>query len=140
MHCVYSRDRHVINRPRAFVTAVVDDDLEVLESLEDLLESAGHRVRSFLSAAAMLESGSLADIDCLISDIDLPGIDGFELLGMATASRPDLAVFLITGHTEMARRTARVRSAHYRLFTKPFNGQELLLAIDHALRRPNLSS
>ena len=50
--------------PPTFVTAVVDDDRRVLESLEDLLESAGHRVRLYGTAAALLDSGSLADIDC----------------------------------------------------------------------------
>ncbi len=121
------------------MTAVVDDDQGVLESLENLLESAGYRVRAFSSAAALLESGSLADIDCLISDIDLPRIDGFELLRMANASRPELPVFLITGHAAPAR-PPRLGSARYRLFRKPFDGQELLMAVNDAIRRPHSNS
>jgi FixJ family two-component response regulator len=128
------------DRPRDFITAVVDDDQGVLEALEDLLESAGHTVRAFASAAALFESGSLADIDCLISDIDLPTIDGFELLRAATASRPELPVFLITGHAELARAPPRAGSARYRLFTKPFDGRELLMAVEDAVRRPHSDS
>jgi FixJ family two-component response regulator len=122
--------------PRRFITAVVDDDRRVLESLEDLLESAGHRVRLFGSAAALLESGSLAEIDCLISDIDLPRIDGFELLRLASASRPELPVILITGHADMAKRSSGAGPHCYRLFEKPFDGREMLVAVSSALRGP----
>jgi FixJ family two-component response regulator len=115
---------------------VVDDDRLVLESLEDLLESAGHRVRLFGSAAALLASGSLADIDCLISDIDLPSIDGFELLRLASASRPELPIILITGHAGMAKRLPGAGPPCYRLFEKPFDGREMLMAVSSALRRP----
>lgn len=121
--------------PREFIMAVVDDDRRVLESLEDLLESAGHRVRLFGSAAALLESGGLADIDCLISDIDLPAIDGFELVRLARASRPELPIILITGHVAMANRS-RAGLACYRLFAKPFDGREMLVAVSCALARP----
>jgi DNA-binding NtrC family response regulator len=106
--------------PRKFVTAVVDDDRRVLDSLEDLLESAGHRVRLFGSAAALLESGSLADIDCLISDIDLPTIDGFELVR----------------HADMAKRSRGAGPPCYRLFEKPIDGREMLVAVSNALGRP----
>ena len=63
--------------PPSFTIAVVDDDQRIPKSLEYLLESADHAVRLFASAAALLESGCLAEIDCLISDIDMPVMDGF---------------------------------------------------------------
>lgn len=119
-----------MSEPSRDLVAVVDDDAEVLESLENLLESAGHQVRLFSSAAALIESGGLADVDCLISDIDLPKIDGFELLRLASAARPELRVILITGHAELARRRQPAGSASYRLFTKPFDGQQLLMALE----------
>jgi DNA-binding NtrC family response regulator len=67
-------------------------------------ESAGHRVRVFDSAAALLESGTLADIHWLISNIDLPKTDGFEPLRRAKAIRPGMPVILITGHSELETR------------------------------------
>lgn len=125
------------DRPPGFVVAVVDDDERVLESLKDLLESADHGVRRFASAAALLESGCLAEIDCLISDIGMPVMDGIELLKVAHAARPGLPIILITGHPEMLNRLPLVGSGHYHLFKKPFEGQELLTAVSDALRIPH---
>jgi len=93
-------------------------------------------VRLFVSAAALLESGSLADIDCLISDIDLPTLDGFGLLRLASAARPQLPIILITGHADMAKRFRAGGPSRYRLFEKPFDGGEMLVAVSSALWRP----
>jgi FixJ family two-component response regulator len=120
------------------IVAVVDDDQRILESLESLLESADHVVRLFASAAALLESGSLEAIDCLISDIDMPLMDGNELLRVIHAARPELPVILITGHPEMLNRVSTIGPGHYRLFKKPFDGEELLTAVSDALRNPQL--
>ncbi len=62
------------------VIAVVDDDERILESMEDLLESAGHSVLVFSSAKALLSDDDvLARLDCLITDIGIPVVNGFEL-------------------------------------------------------------
>lgn len=114
------------------VVAIVDDDPRVLESLENLLESAGHTVRLFPSATALLEHCGFEEIDCLISDLSMAGIDGSELEGFAHAARPELPVILITGHdvTERAR-AAIERSQGF--FRKPFDGRQLLAAVSRAL-------
>ena len=69
-----------------FVVAVVDDDHRTLESLADLLEAAGYDVRLYSSAKVVCEHGGLSDIDCLISDIGMPDMDGFELRRVALSS------------------------------------------------------
>jgi DNA-binding NtrC family response regulator len=74
----------------------------------------------------------------LISDIDMPVMDGFELLRVAHAARPELPVILITGHPEMLNRLPAIGPGHYRSFKKPFDGQELLTAVSDALRKPHL--
>jgi FixJ family two-component response regulator len=118
-----------------FIIAVVDDDRNTLESLENLLEAAGHAVRLFGHAAALLDSGSLQEIDCLISDVGMPGIDGLELMQLAHGARPELPVILITGRpAELLNRSSSADPSYYRLFQKPFNGQELLTTVNRALR------
>ena len=122
--------RHLGNR--GFIVAVVDDDHNVLESLEDLLGSAGYGTRLFASAQALLDSGSLDEVDCLVSDIDMPVIDGIELARVARASRPTLPIFLITGHEHEFDRV-RDASNFYRLFKGPSLGNALLTALGEAL-------
>jgi len=117
-----------------FVVAVVDDDPGILRSLEYLLESADYAVRSFTSATELLESGSLPDIDCLISDIDMPGMDGFELLRLVRAANPRLQTILITGYPDRLKRLPPLGGTPPRLFTKPFQGPEMLAAVGDAVR------
>jgi len=116
------------------VVAVVDDDPGILRSLASLLESADYRVRLFASGAALLDSSCLAEIDVLVSDIDMPGVDGFELLRQLHAARPDLPVVLITGYPETIKRLPAQQAGNPRVFTKPFRGSELLAAISEAVR------
>ena len=116
-----------------FIIAVVDDDQRFLQSLESLLESAGHVVLLFSSAAALLGSGRLAEIDCLISDVNMPVMDGVELSRVVRAARPALPIILITAHPEMLTRSPTPDLHYYGLFTKPFNAQQLLSALSDLL-------
>lgn len=112
-----------------FVVAAVDDDQRFLASLQTLLESADYAVRAFTSGPALLESDSLAEIDCLISDIGMPGMDGFELSRMVQAARPRLPIILVTAHRNTLGLSSPTALTDYRLFEKPFNGLELLAAV-----------
>jgi FixJ family two-component response regulator len=121
-------------RSSLLIVAVVDDDQSVLRSLEYLLESADYAVRVFSSGKDLLDSGCLPEIDCLISDIDMPGIEGYALLRAVRAERPELPVILITGYPETLRSSAQVGDSP-RCFTKPFSGPELLAAVGDAIRK-----
>ena len=123
------------DQPSGFVVAVVDDDQGILRSLEYLLDSADYSVRLFTSGAALLDGGCLLEIDCLISDIDMPGMDGFELLRLVHAARPRLPVILITGYPDTLKRLPPLGGSNPRFFTKPFQGSELLAAVSDAFRR-----
>jgi FixJ family two-component response regulator len=117
-----------------FVIAVVDDDRSILQSLEYLLESADHAVRVFDSGAELLDSDCLPHIDCLISDIDMPTMDGSELLRRVHAARPGLPTILITGYPDRLRQLALFSGGSLRCFTKPFKAQDLLTAVSDAIR------
>jgi FixJ family two-component response regulator len=113
--------------------AVVDDDTRLLESLEDLFESAGYNVRTYTSAQALLDAG-LSDIDCLVTDIGMPSMDGFDLLDVVKRERRGLPVFLITGRHEIGDQERANAKDISGFFRKPFNGPTLLAAVGDALR------
>ncbi|WP_191059311.1 response regulator [Geminicoccus harenae] len=120
-----------MSSPRRTV-AVVDDDSRLLESLENLLESAGYAVRTYASPKAFLAAG-LADLDCLITDIGMPEMGGFQLRDAVARARPDLPVLMVTGRHEIADQPGRAALAAAALFRKPIDGQLLLAAVEKSL-------
>jgi FixJ family two-component response regulator len=122
---------------RRLVIAIVDDDPRVLESLENLFESAGCTVATFSSGQALLAS-DLSKFDCLITDIGMPSLDGFELLDIVKRIRPKLPVFLLTGRHEIGDQHRATGKNVSGFFMKPFDGQDLLVAVDRTLGEINL--
>ena len=119
------------------VVAIVDDDPRLLESLQDLLESAGYVARSFSSVESLLASG-LSGVDVIIADIGMPGTDGFELRDLVKRVRPELPVFLVTGRHEIADQNRAQGVSGF--FRKPFDAPALLAAVDNALRDREVES
>lgn len=111
--------------------AVVDDDPRLLESLEELLESAGYSACCFSSASELLDRG-LSGLDLLITDIGMPGMYGFELRKRVKSASPDLPVFLITGRHDIVDECRAQGIKGY--FRKPFNVPDLLIAVNKALQ------
>ncbi len=113
------------------LVGVVDDDPSVLESLENLLESAGYAVRTFDSAEAFRDSDAVEAVDCVISDLCMPGLDGRALAAGVGLPRPDLPFIFITGRDSARRGAHRADDA----LRKPFDDAQLLAAVDHAIDR-----
>lgn len=122
-----------MSSPAKAVVAVIDDDHRLLKSLEDLLESAGYGVRLFATAEQFLDT-TFADVDCVISDVGMQGVDGFMLQQTVRDLHPTLPVILITGRHEFAATEYEAARGGRPLFEKPFDRQELLAAIALELR------
>ncbi len=119
------------------VVGVVDDDPHVLESLEELLLSAGYKVLSFVSAESFLAANGFEQVDCLISDIGMPMMTGPELLDIAQAQHPDIPVILITARDEQPLRKMLTEKGARHVFRKPFDGREFLSTLESILRGEN---
>jgi FixJ family two-component response regulator len=114
---------------------VVDDDESVLDSLRLLLESAGYGSGCFGSAEELIESGLVEKACCLILDIQLPGMSGFEFQEHLTASRTPIPVIFITGHDRPMMEEQALRLGATAYLRKPFDGQAILDAIQLSCRK-----
>lgn len=109
---------------------VVDDDSPVLESLRNLLESAGYATHGFASAQALLASSVWETFNLLISDISMPEIDGFTLYRRLQSERPGTPVLLITGGERMLR---EAEGLGVPVFFKPVDADQLLRSVAEKL-------
>lgn len=82
--------------PKIPLVAIVDDDEAIREALCDLLMVAGLDCCTFDSAPAFLANGAPGRIDCLITDIRMPGMSGLDLLERMRAEGSDLPVIVLT--------------------------------------------
>jgi FixJ family two-component response regulator len=115
------------------IIAVIDDDEHVLESMKNLLESYGYRVLPYSSATAFLADEVLFDIECLISDVSMPIMDGFELQLRVGKDCPQLPVILITARPDV--NVPNIAAVNNRgFFQKPLDSSALLQAIASAIR------
>ncbi len=116
------------------IVAVVDDDHRIRESLQGFLEQAGFGVRPFRSAREFLDDTEFVSFDCVISDVGMSNMDGFELQRRIGTLRPTLPVILITGRLELAS-AARIPDRGGRpLFEKPFDTKALLATVEAQVR------
>ena len=112
---------------------VVDDDLQVREALESLLKSAKFISRAFASAEDLLESGSLAEASCVITDVRMPGMQGLELQIRIKREYPKLPVIMITGNRDEQTRQRALSEGATVLLYKPLDPNDLFHALYSAM-------
>lgn len=113
--------------------AIVDDDSSFRVALLSLVRSLGHDATGFDSAEAFLASGLADRVDCIISDIQMPGITGIELKRQLVASGITTPVVLITGRTEDRFRPEAEAIGAACFMRKPFDSQELIDCVGRVL-------
>jgi FixJ family two-component response regulator len=109
--------------------AVVDDDIRVLESIADLLTSANIETRTFSSGEELLQSIAWHTCSCLITDVRMPGTDGWELLRHANATSPQVPVIFISAYQDREAVERALSLGVSEFLFKPFDGEELLRAV-----------
>ena len=115
--------------------AIVEDDSSFNRALERLLTASGFATRAFLSAEAFLASDALESHACLILDIHLPGISGFELFDRLSAIHVRPPVIFITATDEKTVRDRASRISGNVCLGKPLVGAALLQAVHAQLRQ-----
>src|SRR5215813_14303387 len=120
----------MVNLP---LISVVDDDTSVRESLQCLIRSFGFAVEVFASAEEFLNSDHLHNTRCLILDVRMPRMNGFELQRRLASDHCEIPVILITAHGDKAARSQALKRGAVDYLLKPFSEDALLHAIDAAL-------
>jgi len=115
--------------------AIVDDDESFRESVQALLQSAGRRAVTFPSAEQFLASGAAATADCLILDLRMPGIDGFELHRRMRAAGSRIPIIVITAYSDDVSRARALAAGAAAFLPKPFQPDLFLQAIDAAMHK-----
>jgi FixJ family two-component response regulator len=117
------------------VVSIVDDDPSIRRSVRNLLLSLGFRVESFASAATFLQSARRGNTGCLVLDLRMPGMDGFDLLAHLAAAGERIPTVILTAHGDDEARERALQAGAVAFLGKPFRSAALIEAVKSALGR-----
>jgi FixJ family two-component response regulator len=112
--------------------AVVEDDASMGQALERILRLAGYLPAMYATAEAYILNGGAPVADCLVLDVHLPGMSGFELRDHLARAGTTAPVIFITAYDDAETRTLAER-ANAIYLAKPFTGKTLIDAVARAL-------
>jgi FixJ family two-component response regulator len=115
------------------LVAVVDDDEPLCSALVDLIRSVGYRAEPFTSAEALLISAIRFNLQCIVADVHMPEMGGFDLIRELREQGIATPVILITALSEIHLDEEAVLSGALCLLRKPFETRSLLDWIERSL-------
>lgn len=122
------------------IVSIVDDDEFVREATMSLMRAAGFSPEAFPCADDFLKSERRGRTDCLITDVQMPGMSGLELHGRLVQSGEAIPTVLITAYPDEKVRARALQAGIVCYLTKPFKADELLECIQSALKQGNMRS
>jgi FixJ family two-component response regulator len=114
---------------------VIDDDVDLRDSLGCLLRSVGLNAKLFASVSDFLKSEPAEGPSCLVLDVRLPGQSGLDFQRELIAAGRELPIIFITGYGDIPMSVQAMKSGAIEFFTKPIRNQEFLDAIRAGLTR-----
>ena len=124
-----------MEEPRERLVSILDDDESVRRSVANLLLSVGFAVAVFDSAESFLQAGRSKGTRCLVLDLKMPGMDGFDLLARLRDMGRYIPTVILTAHGDDQVRERAARAGAVAFLDKPFVSAELIDAVRSALRR-----
>jgi FixJ family two-component response regulator len=119
--------------PKAPLISIVEDDDLFRESMRRLLRSLGYAVGAFPSAASFLASRSLDETACLITDINMPAMTGYELYARLVELGHEIPTILVTAYPNDAARSRALRDGIVCYLRKPFDDNDLADCVQKAI-------
>lgn len=115
--------------------SIVDDDAAIREALKSLMRSVRFSVDAFASAEEFLASKRVDDTECLILDLYLPGMSGFELQDQLRSQGRLIPIIFITAHADESSRQRALKGGAVDLLGKPVRRDALFKAIQSAIQQ-----
>jgi FixJ family two-component response regulator len=119
--------------PKAPLISIVEDDDLFLDSMIRLLRSLGYTVAAFSSAASFLASRSLDATACLITDINMPSMTGWELYARLVELGHKIPTILVTAYPNEAARSRALKDGIVCYLRKPFDDNDLADCVHKAI-------
>jgi FixJ family two-component response regulator len=117
------------------IVYIIDDDPSIQEMLSSLFRSIGLRVEVFGSAQELLQSKLPEIAGCLVLDVRLPGLSGFDLQAELAKANIQTPIVFMTGHGDISMSVRAMKAGAVDFLTKPFRDQDLLDAVTAAIER-----
>jgi FixJ family two-component response regulator len=114
--------------------SIVDDDALARDGIRELVESLGYKAVTFSSAEYFLQSSVIAETTCLITDLQMPGINGLELQEALQSRGYSTPVILITAYPNEKHRTRALDNGVIGFLSKPFNEETLIKCLTTAIK------
>ena len=114
---------------------IIDDDRGMRQAIHDLVESVGLRAESFATGEEFLSKRRTGDPGCLVLDVRLPQMSGLDFQRQLAETGVEIPIIFITAHGDIPMSVRALKSGAVEFLTKPFRDQDLLDAIQQALRR-----
>jgi FixJ family two-component response regulator len=118
---------------------IVDDDADVRLSIQRLLKTVGLRAELFATAQDFLRRNIPDGPSCLVLDVRLPEVGGLEVQHKLAAAGINIPIIFVTAHGDIPMSVKAMKSGAVEFLTKPFRDQDLLDAIQQALKRDQLA-
>ena len=114
--------------------SIVDDDPLARDGIRELVESLGYKANTFQSAEHFLGSSLLAETTCLITDVQMPGLNGLELQEALLSQGNRTPVILITGYPNEKHQTRALGNGAVGYLSKPFDEESLIEYLTIAIK------
>jgi FixJ family two-component response regulator len=117
------------------IVYIVDDDPSVRRSLARLIRSEGFRVETFAQAQDFLNQKECLDVNCLILDVNLPGLSGLDLQKELSSKGYAMPIVFITGYGTIPMTVQAMKGGAVEFLEKPIDHQVLMNAIHQAIEK-----
>jgi two-component system response regulator HydG len=124
--------------PDAALVLVVEDEPVALKNLQHVLERAGYRVLGTTQGAEALRILAETDVDVVLTDVRMEGVDGMQVLARARQLQPDAEVIVVTGYATLDAAVEAMRGGAFYYLAKPFRLDEVRKVVGEAAEKVRL--